>query len=75
MYNYVSLWSSFAVISTSQDHDGHGPQFLSHMNRINGLTGANITVSLACVCVYVVYLHHIALPCLFSRYTTPSIMR
>ena len=29
-----------------QDHDGHGPNFKSHMNRINDATGAAISVSL-----------------------------
>ena len=27
-----------------QDHDGHGPEFCKHMNRINNETGTNITV-------------------------------
>jgi hypothetical protein len=27
-----------------QDHDAHGPEFLSHMYRVNKLTSANITV-------------------------------
>ena len=29
-----------------QDHDGHGPEFLKHMQRINAESGANITVSI-----------------------------
>ena len=28
-----------------QDRDGHGPQFLSHMTRINKESGTRITVS------------------------------
>ncbi len=28
-----------------QDHDGHGPEFCKHMNRLNQLTGTNISVS------------------------------
>lgn len=29
---------------SSKDRDGHGPEFLKHMVRINDATGANITV-------------------------------
>ncbi|KAG9474287.1 hypothetical protein GDO78_004540 [Eleutherodactylus coqui] len=32
------------VTDNNRDHDGHGPQFHKHMNRINGLTGAKISV-------------------------------
>uniref|UniRef100_T1JGT5 Protein with SprT-like domain at the N terminus n=1 Tax=Strigamia maritima TaxID=126957 RepID=T1JGT5_STRMM len=32
------------VTVNNKDHDAHGPEFLSHMHRINKLTGANVTV-------------------------------
>ncbi|XP_018428443.1 PREDICTED: sprT-like domain-containing protein Spartan [Nanorana parkeri] len=32
------------VTHNNKDRDSHGPEFLKHMNRINGLTGANISV-------------------------------
>ncbi|KAM3923796.1 DNA-dependent metalloprotease SPRTN [Leptodactylus fuscus] len=32
------------VTDNNKDHDGHGPEFHKHMNRINGLTGAKISV-------------------------------
>eukprot|EP00923_Selenidium_pygospionis_P059108 GHVN01104030.1.p1 GENE.GHVN01104030.1~~GHVN01104030.1.p1 ORF type:complete len:304 (-),score=55.75 GHVN01104030.1:355-1149(-) len=32
------------VKEKNRDRDGHGPHFLSHMNRINQATGLNITV-------------------------------
>ncbi|CAF0929246.1 unnamed protein product [Rotaria sordida] len=32
------------VTHNNRDRDGHGPEFLKHMVRINDITGANITV-------------------------------
>lgn len=32
------------VTHNNKDRDSHGPEFLKHMNRINGLTGAKISV-------------------------------
>ncbi|XP_075702648.1 DNA-dependent metalloprotease SPRTN isoform X2 [Rhinoderma darwinii] len=32
------------VTDNNKDHDGHGPEFHKHMNRINGVTGAKISV-------------------------------
>ncbi|KAG8566515.1 hypothetical protein GDO81_013278 [Engystomops pustulosus] len=32
------------VTDNNKDHDGHGPEFHKHMNRINGLTGSKISV-------------------------------
>nr|XP_056709175.1 DNA-dependent metalloprotease SPRTN [Euleptes europaea] len=32
------------VTHNNKDHDSHGPEFCKHMNRINHLTGANITI-------------------------------
>uniref|UniRef100_A0A2K6EMT3 DNA-dependent metalloprotease SPRTN n=2 Tax=Propithecus coquereli TaxID=379532 RepID=A0A2K6EMT3_PROCO len=32
------------VTNNDKDREGHGPEFLKHMHRINRLTGANITV-------------------------------
>ncbi|KAM4772657.1 DNA-dependent metalloprotease SPRTN [Rhinophrynus dorsalis] len=32
------------VTHNNKDHDSHGPEFCKHMNRINGLTGAKISV-------------------------------
>nr|CAB3266540.1 sprT-like domain-containing protein Spartan [Phallusia mammillata] len=32
------------VTDNNTDHDGHGPQFCSHMKRINDRTGTNITI-------------------------------
>ncbi|XP_044276362.1 DNA-dependent metalloprotease SPRTN isoform X2 [Varanus komodoensis] len=32
------------VTNNDKDHDSHGPEFCKHMNRINRLTGANITI-------------------------------
>ncbi|BFZ07366.1 hypothetical protein BsWGS_10405 [Bradybaena similaris] len=32
------------VTDNDRDHSGHGPNFLSHMNRLNKATGANISV-------------------------------
>lgn len=32
------------VTNNDKDREGHGPEFCKHMNRINHLTGANITV-------------------------------
>lgn len=32
------------VTQNNKDHDGHGPEFLKHMQRINAESGANITV-------------------------------
>ena len=33
------------IFATLQDHDGHGPEFLKHMHRINSTTGAHLSVS------------------------------
>ena len=32
------------VTAGNTDRDGHGPQFLAHMERINAETGTNISV-------------------------------
>lgn len=32
------------ITNNDKDREGHGPEFCKHMHRINGLTGANITV-------------------------------
>ncbi|CAL1529399.1 unnamed protein product [Lymnaea stagnalis] len=32
------------ITDNDRDHDGHGPQFQSHMHRINKSTGANISI-------------------------------
>lgn len=32
------------VTNNNKDHDGHGPEFLEHMNRINKISGANVTI-------------------------------
>ncbi|XP_059154958.1 uncharacterized protein LOC131940322 [Physella acuta] len=32
------------ITDNDRDHDGHGPQFKSHMHRINKETGANISI-------------------------------
>ncbi|KAG8450296.1 hypothetical protein GDO86_002809 [Hymenochirus boettgeri] len=32
------------VTFNNKDHDSHGPEFCKHMNRINSLTGTNISV-------------------------------
>uniref|UniRef100_A0A4W3GTJ7 DNA-dependent metalloprotease SPRTN n=1 Tax=Callorhinchus milii TaxID=7868 RepID=A0A4W3GTJ7_CALMI len=32
------------VTNNNKDHDSHGPEFCKHMKRINGMTGANVTI-------------------------------
>lgn len=32
------------VTNNDRDHDGHGPEFLKHMHRINSATGAHLSV-------------------------------
>lgn len=34
------------ITQNNRDREGHGPEFQSHMRRINQETGANITVFL-----------------------------
>lgn len=38
------------VTRNDRDRDGHGPEFLSHMVRINKDVGLNISVSLDLFC-------------------------
>ena len=55
---YLRVWSVFYLFACMvcvlcicvyglylQDHDGHGPEFLKHMHRINSSTGAHLSVS------------------------------
>ena len=50
-YMYSTVWHSCStvILHYHQDHDGHGPKFQFHMNRINKASGTNITVSLWCM--------------------------
>lgn len=46
-FQHEMIHAYLFVTNDNRDHDDHGPQFHSHMSRINKSSGANITV-----CVY-----------------------